>query len=282
MIKKKSKSKGKAVVKKKPKSVPKVKAEKKATPSKKGKSKPKLKKAASKANSKIVNTEKPKSAPKPEPKAIKRPKRRDLSKVSPKTKLLIATHNNNKRTEIRTLLKDYKAVVVMNLDDLPIPPPMIIEDGRTFRQNAVKKAVTISRFYDGLVLADDSGLEVSALHGKPGVRSARFARKNATDKENNKKLLNLLSKIPEKNRSARFVCHLALAHEGRLLDSFEGVVKGKILFSPRGSNGFGYDPVFVPDNYSKTFAEMTASSKNRISHRSLALKQMKMSIGKYL
>jgi len=198
------------------------------------------------------------------------------------TEILVATHNSKKRRELKALLKEFKGINVMNLDDLDIMPPIIVEDGRTFRQNAVKKAVTISRFFDGLVLADDSGLEVDALHGKPGVRSARFARKKATDAENNVKLRKLLAKVPKKKRQARFVCHVAYAREGILLGSFEGIVEGKVLSNPRGSNGFGYDPLFVPKGYEKTFAEMAPSYKNRISHRARALRKFKRSIQKYL
>ncbi len=197
-------------------------------------------------------------------------------------KLLLATHNRKKRDELKTILGGSKTVKVMILDDLKIEVPVVVEDGRTFRQNAVKKALTLSRFFDGLVLADDSGLEVEALGGKPGVRSARFARSKATDEENNEKVLKLLSLIPEKNRSARFVCHLALASDGHLLESFEGVVEGAILEQPRGDNGFGYDPLFLPRGKNKTFAEMEAEEKNKISHRAQALKKMKPAIKKYL
>lgn len=197
------------------------------------------------------------------------------------TKILVATYNDKKRKEIKSLLKEFKDIKVMNFDDLDILPPIIVEDGKTFRQNAVKKAVTVSRFFDGIVLADDSGLEVDALGGRPGVRSARFARARATDLENNKKLLKLLSNIPEKNRSARFVCYIALASDGMLLDSFEGVVKGKILTKGKGQNGFGYDPLFVANGRQKTFAEMSATLKNKISHRALALKQVKKAVEKY-
>ena len=198
------------------------------------------------------------------------------------TRILVATHNKNKRRELKALLKEFKDVKVMNLDDLKVQPPIIVEDGRTFRQNSVKKAVTISRFFDGFVLADDSGLEVDALHGKPGVRSARFARKNATDKENNRKLLNLLESVPEKNRRARFVCNISLARDGILLGNYEGVAKGCVIFKPKGSKGFGYDPLFIPQRHEKTYAEMTSSYKNRISHRAVALKKLKRSIRKYL
>lgn len=197
-------------------------------------------------------------------------------------KLLLATHNEKKRTELKSLLGSSRSIKVMILDDLGTDLPVVVEDGKTFRQNAVKKALTLSRFFDGLVLADDSGLEIEALDGKPGVRSARFARAKASDEENNEKVLKLLSSIPEKNRSARFVCHLALAAKGHLLESFEGFVKGTILDEPRGNNGFGYDPLFLPKGKELTFAEMGAEEKNKISHRALALKKMKIAIKKYL
>jgi len=196
------------------------------------------------------------------------------------TRLLLATHNRNKRKEISTLLRNFKSVKVMTLDDLDVEPPIIVEDGKTFRQNAVKKAVTMSRFFDGMVLADDSGLAVDALHGKPGVRSARFARAKATDEENNTKLLKLLDKFQPKDRKAEFVCNIALAQKGHLLGNYEGVVRGSILEEARGDNGFGYDPLFVPDGHEKTFAEMAPSYKNRISHRALALKEFKKAIVK--
>jgi XTP/dITP diphosphohydrolase len=197
-------------------------------------------------------------------------------------KLLLATHNQKKRKELSSIMKGMEDIKVMILDDLKVEPPIIVEDGKTFRQNAVKKALTLSRFFDGLVLADDSGLEVDAIGGKPGVRSARFARAKATDQENNVKLLKLLSNVPEKDRSARFVCTLALARDGHLLADFEGSVEGKIVFLPKGKNGFGYDPLFLPKGHKKTFAEMPPSEKNKISHRARALEQLKKSINKYL
>ena len=196
--------------------------------------------------------------------------------------ILVATHNNNKRREIKALLNDCKRIKVMSLNDIDVIVPEVVEDGKTFRQNAIKKAVTVSRFFDGLVLSDDSGLEVDALDGKPGVRSARFARLKATDDENNKKLLKLLENISDKKRTARFVCNIAIAREGRLLDSFEGDIKGKISKGEKGKSGFGYDPLFVPKGSKKTFAEMTSTYKNKISHRSEALKKLKKSIKKYM
>ena len=195
-------------------------------------------------------------------------------------KILIASHNKKKRDEIKTLLKEFKKVDVLNLDDLDISPPIIVEDGKTFRQNSVKKSVTMSKFFDGLVIADDSGLCVDALDGRPGVRSARFARAKATDNENTEKLLKLLDKIPDSERAARFECCMSLARGGNLLGTFEGNVKGAITEKNKGSNGFGYDPVFVPEGYEKTFAEMAPSYKNRISHRAIALKKLKKHIKK--
>lgn len=197
------------------------------------------------------------------------------------TRILVATGNEKKREELETLLGDVGEVEILNFRNIPGDPPMVVEDGKTFRENAVKKAVVVSKFFDGLVVADDSGLVVDALHGKPGVRSARFARAKATDEENTSKLLKLLEKIPQNHRQARFVCHVALAKGGTLLESFEGKVEGSITFAPKGRNGFGYDPVFVPDGHDKTFAEMAASHKNRISHRAEALNKLKEVIRKY-
>ncbi|MFH1879130.1 MAG: RdgB/HAM1 family non-canonical purine NTP pyrophosphatase [Candidatus Omnitrophota bacterium] len=196
--------------------------------------------------------------------------------------ILIATHNKKKKQELKSLLTDCGDAEILTIDDLAGEPPVIVEDGKTFRQNAVKKAVIMSNFFDGLVLADDSGLEVEALLGKPGVRSARFARARATDEENNKKLLNLLETVPDGNRKARFVCHIALASAGQLLDSVEGVVNGRIIEAKKGENGFGYDPLFVPEGYDTTFAEMTEADKNKISHRARALNLIRESILKYL
>ena len=196
--------------------------------------------------------------------------------------LLVATHNQNKLKEIKKILKSFEDVNAMNYEDLSITPPIIVEDGKTFRQNSIKKAVTMSKFFKGLVIADDSGLEVDALQGKPGVRSARFARKKATDKENNEKLLKLVDTVPEQDRTARFVCNLAIAKNGHLLDTFEGVVTGSIISKPRGKSGFGYDPLFIPQGKDKTFAEITQARKNAISHRSLALKKLKKSFPKFV
>lgn len=197
-------------------------------------------------------------------------------------RILVGTTNLNKKKEMKKLLSSIRGLEVMGLDDLEGTPPIIIENGKTFRQNAVKKAIILSKFFDGLVISDDSGLAVRSLDGKPGVRSARFSRKNATDIENNEKLLKLMGKVPSTDRSAKFICCIALAKNGSLLETSECAVKGSIIEKPRGNNGFGYDPLFVPDGHHKTFAEMTESYKNRISHRALALKKTKQKITKHL
>ena len=152
--------------------------------------------------------------------------------------------------------------------------PPCAEDAPTFAGNAQKKALHYSRFADGLVLADDSGLEVDALRGAPGVRSRRFAGPGATDADNNAKLLLLLSGVPIAKRTARFVCELALAQAGELLAQFRGVAEGEILNSPRGSGGFGYDPLFLDPESQQTFAEFKPEEKLARSHRGRASRAM--------
>ena len=139
------------------------------------------------------------------------------------TRILVATHNSKKRSELRKLLKDFKGIKVLDLDDLSVSPPNVVEDGKTFRQNAVKKAVTVSKFFDGIVLADDSGLEVDALDGKPGVRSARFARAKATDEENVTKLLRLLEGSGVPLLGCLFQARLAGGHNGDLCHGKEPI-----------------------------------------------------------
>ena len=195
--------------------------------------------------------------------------------------LVIATTNKNKKKELRKLLKNVN-VNILTLADLKMHIPYIIEDGKTFRQNAVKKSLIFSRYTKDLVLADDSGIMVQALSGKPGVRSARFAHSKATDIENNRKLMKLMERIPQKNRQATFVCAIALSENGKLLGTASGECKGMIGFESKGKNGFGYDPLFVPKGKIRTFAQYEESFKNRISHRSIALKKAKSIILKYL
>ena len=160
--------------------------------------------------------------------------------------------------------------------------PAVEEDGATFAANAIKKAKFYSRHAPGeIVLADDSGLEVCALGGKPGVRSARYAADQprlddaslTADQANNARLLREMSEIPDNGREGRFVCVLAAARDGGLLQTFEGEVRGQILHAPRGSNGFGYDPLFLVTELGKTTAELSVEEKAAISHRGRAFEK---------
>jgi len=194
--------------------------------------------------------------------------------------IVIATRNRNKKRELKNLLRGL-AVKVLDLSDLKTHLPHVVENGRTFRQNAIKKALTFSRYTKGLVIADDSGLAVDALDGRPGVRSSRFARVKATDGENNAKLLRLIKDVPANKRNATFICVVAVAENGNLAGTAEGVCSGKIGFELKGKNGFGYDPLFTPKGYVRTFAELKPSVKNKISHRGEALRRAKSIIKKY-
>lgn len=182
--------------------------------------------------------------------------------------LLVATGNSHKTGEIRTMLGSGYAV-----SDLSAHPdlPEVEETGTTFLENATLKAVEISKLVDGLVLSDDSGLEVDVLNGEPGVYSARYAGEPCNDTANNAKLLQALE--GEEDRTARFRCIMVLAQDGVLLASFDGAVEGRIIGELRGEGGFGYDPLFVPDGYEQTFAELGGEIKNKLSHRARALEQ---------
>jgi XTP/dITP diphosphohydrolase len=231
--------------------------------------------------------------------------------------LLLATRNAHKVEEIRAIPGNQFQFFTLN--DFPGAPP-VVEDADTFAGNAIKKAIEVvkwlavnpgsrsaigdSRFF---VLADDSGLEVDALKGAPGVHSARFAAMdsaksgNTTDADNNAKLLRLLKEAPAEKRTARFRCVLALmpvehrepgvesrspvcyANEFETrVELFEGVCEGKIIFEPRGQNGFGFDPLFVPDGFDKTFAELSEGVKNKSSHRARALEKLRIHLSKTL
>ena len=195
--------------------------------------------------------------------------------------VLVGTRNDNKKKELKKMLKGLK-VRVLTLSDLDVDIPPVVEDGKTFRQNAIKKALMFSRYVKGLVLADDSGLMVDALEGKPGVHSARFARTKADDAENNAKLLRFMENVPAQKRRATFVCAAALAENGLLIGTTEGQCVGSIGFDLRGENGFGYDPLFTPNGYKLTFAELKPDFKNRISHRGKALRKAREIIREYL
>jgi len=182
--------------------------------------------------------------------------------------LLIATRNAHKTREIGQMLGS--GWRVSDLQSFPHSPAME-ETGATFEENAMLKALGISRVFTGLVLADDSGLEVDALGGAPGVRSARFAGGNANDAENRRALIQLLKNLRGGELQARFRCVMVLATQGELLGSFEGTVEGKVIPEERGFGGFGYDSMFIPNGYSETFAELQPEIKNSLSHRGRAL-----------
>src|SRR6266403_4096701 len=183
--------------------------------------------------------------------------------------LLLATRNAHKMREFRELLgPGFDVIDLSSFPEIAIPK----ETGRTFEENATLKAIAASKKLPSLVIADDSGLEVDAIGGAPGVFSARYAGENAGDVPNLDKLLHELRKqnIATEKRSARFRCVIALAQNAKVLGVFEGFVEGKIVDSPRGSGGFGYDPIFEPKGFDQTFAEMTPESKNQFSHRGQA------------
>jgi XTP/dITP diphosphohydrolase len=192
--------------------------------------------------------------------------------------LLLATRNPHKTREFRELLgENFHLIDLTAVPEIAIPE----ETGRTFEENASLKAAgtsrcdvrTAQRAVPTFVIADDSGLEVDALGGAPGIYSARYAGENASDAENVDKLLRELHgrNIVGEKRSARFRCVIALAQKGKVLGTFEGVVAGNIVDPPRGTGGFGYDPVFQPDGFAQTFAEMVPDLKNKISHRAKAM-----------
>lgn len=220
---------------------------------------------------------------------------------------LIATRNGHKVGEIRTILGE--AFRFLALADFP-HAPKVVEDADTFAGNATKKSVELAKWLStsapaarrqasaDFVLADDSGLEVDVLNGAPGVHSARFAALdsnrsgNSNDAENNAKLLRLLADLPLERRAARFRCVLALtpviqnhveraspvcyADEFRMqTELFDGACEGRIVFEPRGQGGFGYDPLFLPTGFGRTFAELGEATKNQLSHRAQALAKLK-------
>ena len=183
--------------------------------------------------------------------------------------LLVATGNSHKTAEIRAILG--AGYVVSDLKAHP-ELPEVEETGSTFLENATLKAVEISKQVEGLILSDDSGLEVDALGGEPGVYSSRYAGEAGNDAANNKKLLHELQ--GKDNRKARFRCVMVLAQDGEVLTSFDGAVEGRMLSELHGEGGFGYDPLFVPDGYDQTFSQLSEGIKNQLSHRAVAMQKV--------
>lgn len=184
--------------------------------------------------------------------------------------LLLGTRNRGKVKEITSILEDsgWSFCSLQEVEDIESPE----ENGETYADNAILKARFYAAATGQFALADDSGLEVEALGGAPGVLSARYAGENASDADRRELLLSELANIGNKQRRARFVSVVAITDpDGRVLNVSEGICEGTIASAPRGTGGFGYDPLFVPDGYEQTFAELPSDLKNRISHRGIAL-----------
>ncbi len=194
--------------------------------------------------------------------------------------LIVASRNPKKVEELQAILTGLP-IQVISLRDLARAPE-VVEDGVTFEENAVKKAVEIARWSQKLVLADDSGLCVDALGGEPGVYSARFAGEAQDDPKNCEKLLRMMEKIPEAKRGAEFVCVIAIAApDSKLMGTARGECRGWIAHDLKGSFGFGYDPLFVDPQSGKRFAELLPEVKNKISHRAKALLRAKEILREY-
>jgi len=189
-------------------------------------------------------------------------------------RLIVATKNKDKFKEIKGILRGLGASVV-SLNELE-KKFRIVENGKTFQENAFKKALPVSRHYkDNYVLGEDSGLEVDYLNAAPGIYAKRYSGSKATHKSNNKKLLKNLKGVPAKKCRAAFRCCLVLVCNGKLVKVFEGRLQGRIWDKARGENGFGYDPVFYLNHYKKTVAQLSISTKNKISHRAKAFKKLR-------
>ena len=195
-------------------------------------------------------------------------------------RIIFATKNEGKVKEIAEMLTsmDIELTSLNQFESLP----EIVEDGKSYLENALKKAKIISEFTGETVLADDSGLQVDVLGGEPGIYSARYAGEGATDEENNAKLLAKLKDVPEEKRTASFFCALVLYRQDGNYSSFEAEWQGRIIDERRGTNGFGYDPIFLSSQLNKTAAELPPEIKNTISHRGQAFAKLKSHLGKNL
>ena len=194
--------------------------------------------------------------------------------------LVVATKNKKKLSEIKEILRGLK-LKITSLGDYP-KAPRIIENGKSFKENAIKKAVKIARFSGELTLGEDSGLCVHALGGKPGIYSSRFSGKNKSDLQNNLKLLKLLRDLPPGKRKAYYACAVAIADKNGLVGTVEGRCSGIIGLEQKGNRGFGYDPLFIIPKYGKTFSQLGEKIKHRMSHRYYALGKAKKILRKYI
>ncbi|MCK9595539.1 MAG: RdgB/HAM1 family non-canonical purine NTP pyrophosphatase [Candidatus Omnitrophica bacterium] len=193
---------------------------------------------------------------------------------------MVATKNRKKLEEIKEILGKLDLRII-SLADCE-KPPVIVENGKTFRENAVKKAVKIARFTGKLTMGEDSGLCVNAIGGEPGVHSARFAGRSKSDENNNAKLLRLLDGLKLRERKAYYACAVALADKNGLIRVVEGRCNGVIDYSPKGDFGFGYDPIFRIPEYKKTFAQLGPVIKHKMSHRFKALEKVRAVLKKYI
>lgn len=189
-------------------------------------------------------------------------------------KIVVATKNKHKLQEIQEIIKDINHYNFVSLNEYPGVPD-VIEDQDSFVGNAGKKALEIARFTGEMAMADDSGLEVDALNGEPGVYSARYAGEGATYEQLCQKLLKNMTGVPTAKRTAQFKTVIAVASPEKVLFTVEGVCPGKIIREMRGTHGFGYDPIFLYEPLNKTFAELSAAEKNEVSHRARALLKLK-------
>lgn len=188
-------------------------------------------------------------------------------------KIVLATRNKDKAKELSALLQ-IPGLEILSLDSFPHVPE-VVEDAPTLEGNAIKKAVTVAKATGHWALADDTGLEVDALNGAPGVYSARYAGEKCSYQDNVRKILESMKGVPSEKRTARFACVIALAEPSGKSETVEGECLGSITESARGTQGFGYDPVFFVPERGKTFAEMTHPEKNTVSHRARAIALMK-------
>jgi XTP/dITP diphosphohydrolase len=193
--------------------------------------------------------------------------------------LIVATRNKGKVREIRKALEGLGLKIYALYDFSNVPE--IEEDGKSFIENALKKARFYSKYFGKLTIADDSGLEVDRLKGLPGIYSARYAGEGASNRENNQKLLSELKGVQLSKRGARFKCAIAMVSQDGREAVAEGSCKGRIGFKEVGKNGFGYDPLFILPQYGRTMAQLTLEEKNRISHRGKALKNLRKIITKF-
>lgn len=197
-----------------------------------------------------------------------------------KKTIIIATNNEGKAAEFKEIFNQH-GYEVKTLRDFP-EIPEIPETGSTFSENALQKANEISRRLNTIVLADDSGLEVDALDGRPGIYSARYAGEHGNDEKNNGKLLKELKDVPEEKRTANFHCTLVLVGPEREPLFVEGEISGSILTEPQGTNGFGYDPLFYIPKLDRSMAELTSEEKNELSHRGIAIKKLEKYLPEWL